>query len=214
MTKCRLCANPQIEQWQEIRGKIYHYCSQCGIIQLDQTHFLSPEEEQERYLRHNNTMKNKGYVTYLSNFIDKAVIPYVIQGGNILDFGSGPASVLSELLTARGFPTQSYDPFFNDTGNWENILYDAVVAVEVFEHLHYPGNVIPRIQKSLKTKGHLILRTLLHNEDHEAFINWWYKDDSTHVSFYSKKTIDHICAKWNFTPKRIDTSCEITLKKK
>lgn len=212
--ECRLCANPKTEQWTDNKGKIYHYCSSCGIIQLDTTHFLSATEEKERYIRHNNTPGNTGYIAYLNNFIDSAVIPSVESGGEILDFGSGPVPVLSELLTARGFPTISFDPFFTDNTDWKNKSFDAIVAVEVFEHLHHPEIIIPRIRKILKTEGYLIIRTLLHDEDHKSFMKWWYREDGTHVSFYSRKTIEYICSRWNFILKQIEGNCEITLKKK
>ncbi len=214
VTECRFCANPKTEQWTDNKGKTYYYCSKCGITQLDPGHFLSYTEEKKRYLRHNNTPGNKGYITYLTNFMNKAVIPYVKPGGEILDFGSGPVPVLSSLLTARGFPTQSYDPFFSDSPIWENRLFDAIVAIEVFEHLHYPEKVISKLQKCLKKERNLILRTVLHNENHQSFMNWWYKDDSTHTSFYSKKTIEYICLKWNFTLIQIERNCEIILRKK
>jgi SAM-dependent methyltransferase len=214
MKECGLCTNPEPEQWIDNREKIYHYCSKCGIIQLDQTHFLSTAEEQNRYLRHNNAPENKGYITYLTNFIDTAVIPYVKPGGEILDFGSGPLPVLSDLLTSRGFPTQSYDPFFNDITDWKTRSFDAIVAVEVFEHLHHPEKVIPLIHKALKPEGYLILRTLLHEENYKSFMKWWYREDKTHVTFYSEKTMEYICSRWYFELQGIKDNCEITLRKK
>ena len=214
MNECRLCANPETEQWIDNKGKTYHYCSICGIIQLDPTHFLSSAEEQERYLRHNNTPENRGYITYLTNFIDTAVIPYVKPEGEILDFGSGPVPVLSDILTSRGFSTQSYDPFFNDITDWETGSFNAIVAVEVFEHLHHPAKVFPRIQKALKPEGNLILRTLLHEENYKSFMKWWYREDKTHVTFYSEKTIKYICRRWDFVLIQIEGNCEIILRKR
>lgn len=212
--KCRLCSSTETEQWVDKRGKSYHYCAKCGIIQLDTSHCLSPSEEQERYLRHNNTPENKGYISYLNSFIDSAVTPNVRPGERILDFGSGPLPVLSDLLTARGYSTMPFDPFFNKTPNWKNKIFDAIVAVEVFEHLRQPEKEISLIRKSLKTGGYLILRTLLHNEDYKSFMNWWYREDRTHVSFYSGKTVEYICSRWNFVLKKIEENCEITLRKK
>ena len=214
MTECRLWANSKTEKWADSQGKIYYYCSKCGIIQLDQTHILSPSEEQERYLRHNNTPENKGYIAYLTNFINTAIAPYIETGSKILDFGSGPIPVLSDLLTSRGFPTQSYDPFFKDNTNWENELFDAIAAVEVFEHLENPAKELKTLSSCLSKGSYLIIRTMLHNNNWISFQNWWYREDKTHISFYSETTINYICRTWKYDLIQINDQCEIVLRKK
>ena len=80
---------------------------------------ISPEKQKERYLKHNNTLQNKGYVDILRSFIEPVLdfckkLGCSVGAGSckdegdncetelmrILDYGSGPEPVLVELLEA------------------------------------------------------------------------------------------------------------------
>lgn len=114
----------------------------------------------------------------------------------VLDYGSGPNPVLVELLQRRGYRAVGYDPLFApDTDLSEP--FDAILAVEVFEHFAAPAREIKRITSLLRPGGRLIIHTLLHRGPN-SFGDWWYARDLTHVTFYSLRTMRWIADKFRF----------------
>ncbi len=96
--------------------------------------------------------------------------------------------MFAEVLKGLGYHVDMYDPFFAPTREWEGRLYDAVTAVEVVEHFFNPSSEFRRLRGVLVPGGHLVLRTLLHYSDRERFARWWYRQDPTHVCFYSNRS--------------------------
>ncbi len=180
---CRLCT-ARAHPWTEsLHGISYEWCPNCGVVQRAAADLPSPDAELERYREHNNQPDNQDYRAYLQRFIDSAIVPYVgnpavgdaggiVGAGNaarpqsevphILDFGSGPFPVLSEMLRDLGYRVTSYDPFFLPDQNalsGTGPVYDAVVMLEVVEHLHQPGQELDRLVELMKPQARLILRT-------------------------------------------------------
>ena len=65
--------------------------------------------------------------------------------------------------------------------------YDFICATEVVEHLHHPGQELARLWALLGPGGWLGVMTKL-VRDHAAFAGWHYKNDPTHVCFFSEMT--------------------------
>lgn len=121
----------------------------------------------------------------------------------MLDFGAGPHAVLTDILTTDGYQGIAYDPFF--VPNHEALRpagpdagYDAIILVEVFEHLHEPGRELTRLCALLRPGGHLLLRTGIAptgangEPDPQAFLAWWYRQDLTHVTFLTAAAVTWI----------------------
>ena len=49
---------------------------ECGGIFMARESRLMPEKQKERYLKHNNSIQNEGYVAFLESFI-KPVLSFV-----------------------------------------------------------------------------------------------------------------------------------------
>lgn len=211
---CSLCNKEIKDKKIDNHGKIYNLCNNCGLIQLDKKFYLSSEAEKQRYKLHENSPDNKGYLNYLSNIISNSITPFIKPGSRLLDFGCGPEKTWAELLTALGYQVSTYDPFFDTNMDWVYKKFDAVTAIEVFEHLWSPAKELEVLNTNLSEGSYLVIRTMLHNNNWDHFKKWWYKDDPTHVSFYSKTTIDIICRTWNYEPVQIKDQCEIVLRKK
>lgn len=201
-----------METWT-VRTFEYRYCSKCGLVQALPRFFPDPIKEKKRYLKHNNTIQNKGYVKYLEDLVISSVAPYLRKGSRILDYGCGPVPVLSSLLESKGFRVTPYDPYFYTDRAWETKYFDAVVSVEVFEHLQDPQAAVKEILSVLDKEGIMIVRTLLHNENKDFFSTWWYRQDFTHITFYSEKTFRFITETFPLKIITIRNGSEIILAK-
>jgi hypothetical protein len=166
----------------------YFHCTHCDLIFIDPELRQEDDRERERYLEHNNSPQDPRYVSYLRGFAEEALHPYVSPGASILDYGSGPVPVFAEVLRGLGFRVDIYDPFFATGREWEGRLYDGVSAVEVVEHFFDPSTEFRLLRRVIVSGGHLVLRTLLHHSDRERFVRWWYRQDPTHVCFYSERS--------------------------
>ena len=80
-----------------------------------------------------------------------------------------------------------YDPFYAPDSAVFQRQYDFITATEVVEHLHHPGAELDRLWACLKPGGPLAIMTKLVIA-RDAFARWHYKDDLTHVCFYSRPT--------------------------
>ncbi len=200
-------------QWKDKIGKKYFICNNCSLIQLDKKQLLSNLEEKARYMLHENSVGNKGYISYLNEIIGNSVKPFLNRGKKILDFGCGPEKTLADLLSKEGYILTTFDPYFDTGKEWISQEFDAITAIEVFEHLTYPSRELTTLSKCLSPGGYLIIRSMLHNKSWINFSKWWYKDDPTHVSFYSMVSINYICKTWNYKLIQVKNQCEIVLKK-
>ncbi len=189
MSNCLICQSAT-EQWMDSQIKIakefvvYHTCKHCGFTSKARRFFIDQAAEKRQYDTHQNSLENEGYVTMLNNFIDTAVMPF-IKSGNALDYGSGPEPVLQSLLRQRGFDVAIYDPYYANDQNVFVKDYDLITSTEVFEHFYSPLNAIERIVKRLKKAGYIAIMTQFKPNDQATFLQWWYRRDATHVSFYT-----------------------------
>ena len=211
--KCSLCNSDINDRKTDKQGKIYHICHNCKLIQLDKKFYLSIEAEKQRYQLHENSADNKGYLNYLNSIITNSITPFLKPGKSLFDFGCGPEKTWVDILKGKGYKTSSFDPFFDQNSEWKHSKYDAITSIEVFEHLMFPGKELNNISRCQETGSFLIIRTMLHNDNWEDFTNWWYKDDPTHVAFYSTASFNYICRTWNYNLIQIINNCEIVLQK-
>jgi 2-polyprenyl-3-methyl-5-hydroxy-6-metoxy-1,4-benzoquinol methylase len=191
---CPFCGSSLGAFKPTVENRTYHQCSDCQWIALDASHFLSLDQQKERFLQHENTDQNLGYVEMFENFIETCIEPFAQKGSRILDYGCGPEPVLAMLLSRKGYEVKTYDLFFhaNETALQEK--YDVIVLAEVPEHLANPLEVLKDISEKLNPKGVIVLMTLFHPNDRERFSQWWYRRDKTHVSFYTLKTIEKLAS--------------------
>ncbi len=184
MNPCRICKIPTKKL---LIDKIYHYCEACEYIFLDSEYFLSATEEKKVYSLHENSIENSGYVAMFERFL-KPVLPLGTSGRDVLDFGCGPGPVLAQLLEQKGYKSSIYDPcFFPDTKVLQK-RYDLIVSTEVFEHLSDPLRVTETIAGLCKPGGTIAVMTRHHDNDRNSFASWYYRNDPTHIGFFTRKT--------------------------
>jgi SAM-dependent methyltransferase len=183
------------------RHRRYTQCPTCGQIQVHRDDLPPPADERDRYDEHRNDLSDPRYRDYLNTFLDTAVSPFLEPDARVLDFGSGPTPALAELLRERACAPSIYDPFYApDQSVLEGAArYDAIVALEVVEHLHQPGEELPQLIRLLVPGGYLAVRTGIFSGDTDAFDRWWYRRDVSHVSFWTDATIDWLCSTYALT---------------
>jgi len=173
-------------------ARIYLTCDTCRYIFLHPDHHLPPDAQKRRYLRHRNGLQEEGYITFLNSFLQTAVIPYVECGTRVLDYGSGPVPAFSWILHSSGYRVDSFDPFFFPDTSWEKKTYSAAVMIEVLEHLTDPVSTMRRLRDHIEPGGYLCIRSSLHHDADAHFSSWWYRQDPTHVAFFSETTIEYL----------------------
>lgn len=201
--QCRLCRGkireyaplpPGVSQIKDNRR--YGKCLKCGIIQVEHSFLPDREREKDRYLKHHNGTDNSNYLAYQNSIMEKVVLPLVERGSSILDIGCGPSPLLAKLLGERGFHVSVYDPFFFPDETVFERKYEAVTSIEVIEHLHHPESFFDLLDSLLTPDGVSIFQTAIWRGEEDHFRRWWYRQDRTHVTFYTPESITFIGGNW------------------
>lgn len=85
----------------------------------------------------------------------------------------------------------TYDPFYAPTLKVLERSYDIVTCTEAIEHFHSPHVEWALFNKLVAPGGVLAIMTK-RVLDKARFVNWHYKNDITHVSFFSEKTFEYL----------------------
>ena len=155
--------------------------------------WLNAAGERAYYQTHQNTVDDPGYRQYLSR-LATPLLPRLAPGSHGLDYGCGPGPALAAMLAEAGFAITTYDPYYADYPERLQQRYDFVTCTEAIEHFYHPGREWRRLLALLKPGGWLGLMTKL-ARDQAAFANWHYKQDPTHVSFFSRETFLWLAAR-------------------
>ncbi len=147
---------------------------------------LSADQEKQEYDLHQNAFEDEGYRDFLSRAMTP-VLQKVTPPASGLDFGCGPGPVLAAMLKEKGFEVSIYDPFYAPETQVLSKTYDFVTCTEVIEHVHEPYQTFPVLVDLLKPGAVLVIMTKRVIGE-EAFGQWHYKNDQTHVCFYSEQT--------------------------
>ena len=162
--KCPLC-NFSIRYLVSGEQREYWVCSKCRAISVPSSFHITPQEEIKRYLEHENSLENKGYVRMFQEKID-VLKTYKIKSA--LDYGCGYEPVLKTLLERQGIKAEGYDPnFFPDTSPGK--LYDLVISTETFEHFRNPSEEISRIANKVIPGGILAIMTRFYPAEDKNF---------------------------------------------
>ncbi|MCL9782887.1 methyltransferase domain-containing protein [Vibrio sp. S4M6] len=190
MYHCPLCQSTDTRHYHSDKRRDYFQCFDCQLVFVDPKQRLAPAEEKAEYDLHENDASDIGYRKFLSRLVNP-LANKLVANSHGLDFGCGPGPTLSLMLSDLGHTTALYDVYFYpDKGSLHN-QYDYVTATEVIEHLYHPGAVWQQWLGLLKMGGWLGLMTKL-VKDVEAFSKWHYKNDLTHVVFFSRETFEFL----------------------
>ena len=190
---CPLCQKSAAGPFHEDR-RAYYRCSICYLVFVSPGQFLSASAEKSEYDRHQNSPQDPRYRQFLQRLFDPlaARLAPASQG---LDFGSGPGPTLSVMFQESGHLMNIFDPFYAPDENVFQQQYDFITASEVVEHLHDPAAELERLWSCLKPGGLLGIMTK-RVIDREAFAQWHYKADPTHVCFFALETFIWLAERW------------------
>ena len=195
MSSCPLCSSKINTLYYMDKTGEYRRCSTCSLVFVLEEYYLDEKAEKARYDLHTNSCEDAGYRKYLTKVSDP-LIKRLEKGAHGLDFGSGPGPTLSLIFEEAGFYMNIYDHFY---ARHEEVLeqrYDFITSTEVVEHLYDPKTVLDKLWTLLDENGFLCLLTQVY-PDQEAFSSWYYKNDPTHVCFFSLKTLSWLAREFS-----------------
>ncbi len=185
--KCHMCGQVTESFLDEKTNISYYHCIHCEYIFKTPECYQDFRTQKERYNLHENDENDPGYQAYFQRFLD-FILPLVDKPKTALDFGCGKSSLLASLLKKEGMDCDYYDPIYHPDTLDEKKTYELIVSTEVFEHLHHPREVFEGLLKRLEEGGYLALQTQFHPNDVEAFKQWYYHQDPTHIVFFTAYT--------------------------
>jgi len=191
---CPLCKTENAEPFFEDNRRSYFRCRECELTFVPPSQHLSAAAEKAEYDLHQNFPDDPGYRQFLSRIFEP-MQARLAPNSHGLDFGSGPGPTLSVMFEEAGHTVALYDVFYAKNPPVFEQQYDFITATEVVEHLHQPQQELDRLWSCLRPGGPLgIMTKLALNRD--AFSRWHYKNDLTHICFFSKQTFQWLAHRW------------------
>lgn len=183
---CPLCAAGASVPFHRDRRRPYRRCGRCALVFVPEQYRLDRAAEFAEYERHENDPTDPGYRRFLAR-LAVPLLERVAVGERGLDFGCGPGPALARMLTEAGCEVSLYDSFYHPRRDLLSGCYDFITATEVVEHLHHPGRELALLWSLLRPGGWLAIMTK-QVLDADTFAGWHYKNDPTHVCFFSRST--------------------------
>ncbi|MCQ8127305.1 class I SAM-dependent methyltransferase [Methylomonas rivi] len=194
ITPCPLCLSADTVSFFADKHRDYLRCRHCRLVFVPPRQHLSADAEKAVYDDHQNRMDDSGYRQFLSRLAEPLLsrLPARASG---LDYGCGPGPLLAKMFSEQGHAMRTFDPFYANRPETLQSRYDFVTCTEVVEHFRRPRQEFQRLFGLLKPNGHLgIMTKLVINAD--AFSRWHYKNDPTHISFFSEDTLAWLAASY------------------
>lgn len=191
---CPLCLDSNIEPFHSDKIRDYLRCRNCLLVFVPETQHLDFQQEKAIYDLHQNQVDDAGYRQFLSR-LAAPLLDGLAPNSAGLDYGCGPGPLLAKLLSGAGHAVKLYDPIYADHPLHLQNRYDFISCSEVVEHFRRPGIEFERLFSLLNPQGRLGVMTKL-VIDAQAFGKWHYKNDPTHIAFFSRPTLEWLAANY------------------
>lgn len=195
LIQCPLCLTDKPEHWHQRQGRDYWCCRTCSLVFVARDQHIGAVAEKQIYDQHNNRVDDPGYRRFLQGAHD-AVKHRLQASARGLDFGCGPGPALAHMLENSGYPTELYDCYYHDNATVLTQRFDFITMTEVIEHLAEPKVVLEQLWALLNPDGFMVIQTQ-RVRDRDAFRQWRYLHDLTHIAFYSLQTFDWLAHRLN-----------------
>ena len=191
---CPLCFGTNISDFHSDKKRDYYHCTQCALVFIPPHQRLDKPQEKTIYDLHENDPADDGYQKFLSRLFFP-LIERIATDSEGLDFGSGPGPALPRMFHSKGYKIKTFDPFYANNPDTLKKSYDFITCTEVVEHFFYPAREFDLLFSLLNPNGWLGLMTKL-VKNRQAFATWHYKNDPTHVCFYSRQTFTWLAERY------------------
>lgn len=192
---CPLCHGERHGAFHEDKHRVYLRCFNCHLVFVPPEYYLTEAQEKAEYDLHDNKLDDQGYRQFLSRLWTPLKALFA-KRAQILEFGCGPGPALAAMMREDGMQVSLYDHFYYpDQSVLASSRYDGITSTEVIEHLHNPKHVFEQWLNWLKPSGVLGVMTKL-VKDQQAFAKWHYKNDLTHVCFFSTETFNWLANRY------------------
>ena len=198
--KCKICqdnTNPLFSV--KVLNKYdvqYYQCPNCEFIQTEKPYWLE-EAYQNAITDLDIGLVNRNLE--FSQIIHKVITNSLNYKKTFLDYAGG-YGLFTRIMRDKGLNYYSYDKYCENflaiNYNLKNLQvsdkFEAITALEVFEHLEDP---LIEIKKILTLSDTIIFSTeLIPNTNITNVNDWWYFSQETgqHIAFYSTKTLLYI----------------------
>jgi 2-polyprenyl-6-hydroxyphenyl methylase/3-demethylubiquinone-9 3-methyltransferase len=167
----------------------YHKCTICDFIGC--LEMLSWTSE-----KLGNKVYNIDYIKYDPDYVETRPTTFAKSFGKDLkplkkimhlDYGSGSGLMSKILKESYNWNSTTYDPY-SSPNKPENIKYNLITAIEVFEHSLDIDKTIKDIKSFLDKDGLVLFTTQLANKN--TNLDWWYiMPRNGHISLLSEKSL-------------------------
>jgi hypothetical protein len=194
--RCPVCETEHPRRFLKQDARDYWRCETCAATFLDPAQLPDKATEYARYCQHRNDPQDARYRSFLARLatpLNERLSP----GSRGLDYGCGPGPALAAMLREAGHTMAIYDPLFFD--NPASLIgpYDFITCTEVAEHFHHPAKEFAQLNHLLAAGGWLGIMTMFLTDD-DAFGQWHYRRDPTHVVFYHAMTFEIIAQRFGW----------------
>lgn len=187
---CPLCLGQKVEQFDQDKFRHYIKCG-CGLIYVPREELISETDEKKRYDSHQNSETDPGYRKYLKQ-IAEAMLPFLNENEEGLDFGCGSSKMMEEILKENGHKAHSFDLYYHPEEDLLKKKYHFLILSEVIEHLRNPREISLNLKKMLHPDGKIFIKTKWYPDSTHEFSQWFYKRDLTHVQFFNENSFQEL----------------------
>ncbi|WP_081212447.1 class I SAM-dependent methyltransferase [Salegentibacter sediminis] len=199
---CTLCGAETKTFWKS-KNREFVVCTNCEGIQLLPEFYINKEAEKQRYLTHNNDVEDPRYQEFVSPITSRVLNDFSAKNTG-LDYGCGTGPVATSELEKQGYSVALFDPYFYPDKSVLKNFYDFIICCEVMEHFHDPAREFRDLSYKLNPGGKLYCKTSLYTEGLD-FDTWYYKNDPTHVFFYTEKSLIWIRDNFGFSKLELES---------
>ncbi len=198
--KCNLCSKnlpvlfvTRVLRKYDVR---YYCCDDCGYVQTEKPYWLG-ESYSESINKSDTGLVARNIV--FSKIASVLLLMRFDTGAVYVDYGGG-LGMFTRLMRDNGYDFFTTDPYTKNAlargFDYQGGIAEMLTSFECFEHFEQP---LENIEKMLRISRNILFTTWLLPYPVPKVEDWWYygTEHGQHISFYSKKTIVKIAAKFN-----------------